>query len=267
MKVMIPVIAIVLGVAARGDTLFPLPSVPDVTDGDGWAVGVGAGFEYEAEYDGSDDYGVEIEPTFIVQKRSGNGVWFLEGQELGWRGRFGDRWLLSAGLRFEPGREESEAPELDGLGDTDDEVMVMAEVRRTLAGDWNNWIAGRAMAGGSDIGALGVLAAGHTFAAREAGMGVDLFAFVTFGSSDFVNRDFGVTDAQSAASGLPATDLDGGYRSAGIQAIGRWRFGDRWQVQAEVGYEKYNSDIGDSPIALDDYEAEVGASVVYRFGF
>ena len=96
-------------------------------------------------------------------------------------------------------------------------------------------------------------------------MGVDLYAFATFGSDDFINRDFGVTTEQSANSGLAETSLDGGYRSIGIQAMGRWRFGDNWQLEAEAGYEKYNSDIADSPIALDDFEAEVGVSILYRF--
>ena len=45
----------------------------------------------------------------------------------------------------------------------------------------------------------------------------------------------------------------------------RWRFGDNWQVQAEAGYEKYNGDIADSPIAVDDYEMEIGISILYRF--
>lgn len=42
-------------VPAHADTLFTMPSVPDVTDSDGWAVAVGAGLEYESEYDGSDE--------------------------------------------------------------------------------------------------------------------------------------------------------------------------------------------------------------------
>ena len=42
------------------------------------------------------------------------------------------------------------------------------------------------------------------------GMGVDLYAFVTIASDDFVNRDFGITADQSASSGLPQTSLDGG---------------------------------------------------------
>ena len=176
-----------------------------------------------------------------------------------------DLWLLQGGLRFEGGREENESPELAGLGDTDEEVVGMFEVRRALGGNWSNWGAARLMAGGSDIGWLSVLAAGHTFSASRPGVGLDLFAFVTFGSDDFINRDFGITAEQSINSGLPETTLDGGYRSAGIQAVGRWRFGERWQLQAEAGYEKYNSDISNSPIALSDYEAEVGISILYRF--
>ncbi len=250
---------------ASAEVLFPMPSVPDVTDGDGWAISIGAGFEYEAEYDGSDNYGTEVEPSIVVQRRSGNQMLFLEGQELGWRGLYADKWMLQGGLRFEGGREESEAPELAGLGDVDDELMGMVEVRRALGNDWTNWAAARLMAGDSDIGTLGVIAAGHTFGGDTPGMGIDVFAFATFASSAFVNRDFGITAEQSANSGLPETDLNGGYRSVGIQAVGRWRFGDNWQLQAEAGYEQYNSDIADSPIALDDYESEVGLTVIYRF--
>ena len=147
----------------------------------------------------------------------------------------------------------------------DDEIVGMAEVRRAIGRDWTNWGAARLMAGGSDIGWLAVLAAGHTFAAGNPGMGIDLYAFVTFASDDFINRDFGVTEEQSNNSGLAQTSIDGGYRSVGISAAGRWRFGENWQLQTEAGYEKYNSDIADSPIALNDYEAEIGISILYRF--
>ncbi len=265
MRILLVLITSIAATGVSAETLFPMPSVPDVTDADGWTIGLGAGLEYEAEYDGSDDYGVEPEAILVVQRRQGNSVWFLEGQELGWRGRLNDVWLVQGGLRFEGGREESEAPELAGLGDVDDELMGMVEVRRALGRSWSNWVAGRVMAGGSDIGTLGVAAIGHTFAAEQEGNGVDLFAFVTFASSAFVNRDFGINQEQSDGSGLPVTTLDGGYRSAGIQAVGRWRFGERWQLQGEAGYERYNSDIADSPITVDDYEAELGLSLLYRF--
>ena len=254
-----------LPAAAAADALVPSPSVPNIARSDGWVFTVGAGAEYEAEYDGSDSYSVEIEPVLGFQKRSGNTVWFLEGQELGWRSRVSEQWLLQLGLRYESGREASESDALTGLSDTDDELMIMGEVRRGLGRNWNNWVAGRVMAGGSDIGTLGVLAAGHTFNANPEGTGVDLYAFVTFASRAFINRDFGVSPGDSESSGLPVFEASGGYRSAGIGLIGRWELGERWQFIGEAGIEKYSSDIADSPIALDDYESEIGLSALFIF--
>ena len=83
MRGLIPLTFVLLGSAAHAETLFPMPSVPDVSDGDGWAFAIGAEVEYEAEYDGSDEYSTEVEPGFVIQKRSGDSMWFLEGQELG----------------------------------------------------------------------------------------------------------------------------------------------------------------------------------------
>ncbi|MEO1034845.1 MAG: MipA/OmpV family protein [Pseudomonadota bacterium] len=264
-KIAVVGIACLLNVPASADALFPSPSVPNVARSDGWVFALGAGNEYEAEYDGSDDYGVELEPVFAVQRRNGNSVWFLEGQELGWRSRVDAQWLVQAGLRFEGGRESSESDALTGLADIDDEIVVMGEVRRGFGENWNNWVAARIMAGDSDIGELGVLAAGHTFGANRDGTGVDVFAFVTLASSSFINRDFGISAADSASSGLAQYRADGGYRSAGIQVVGRWEFGENWQLFGEVGYERYSSDIADSPIALDDFEAEVGLNLAYIF--
>lgn len=264
-RILLAGMAMTVAATASADALFPSPSIPNLARSDGWAFTVAAAAEYGSEYDGSDEYGVELEPGIGFQRRSGNAVWFLEGQELGWRSRVDQQWLLQLGLRYEGGREASESDALAGLSDTDDEIVVMGEVRRGFGDSWNNWVAGRVMAGDSDIGQLGVLAAGHTFGANPDGTGLDLFAFATFGSSAFINRDFAVSAADSEASDLPEYTLDGGYRSVGIQLIGRWEFGKRWQLIGEAGYEKYSSDIANSPIALDDNEAEIGLTALFIF--
>ena len=49
------------------------------------------------------------------------------------------------------------------------------------------------------------------------------------------------------------------------QIVGGEAIGRRWQFIGEAGYEKYSDDIADSPIALDDYEAEIGISALYIF--
>jgi outer membrane scaffolding protein for murein synthesis (MipA/OmpV family) len=252
---------------AEEEALVPLPSVLDFTGGDGWGIALGLGVEYESAYDGSDEYELGIEPAGAVQWRSGNHLLFWEGLELGWRGRLDREWLLQANLRWEGGREASDSDEgyLDGLEDRDDELVGVLEARYGLGRDWRGWVGGRVMGGSSDFGLLGVLAAGYRFGEQLDGTGTELLAFSTFGSSTFINKDFGVTASESAASGLAETDLDGGYRSSGLTLLHRrWLLPDL-QLIAQAGVELYSSAISDSPIARESYEGELALSLVYRF--
>lgn len=247
--------------------LVPLPSVLDFTRGSGWGVALGVGVEYESAYDGSDEMELEVEPAGAVHWRTGNNLIFWEGIELGWRGLLTEEWLLQVGARVEGGREadDSEDGRLDGLDDRDDELVGMVEVRRSLGRDWRAWVGGRVMAGGSDFGTLGVLAAGYRFGQQLDGTGSEIFVFTTFGDADFINKDFGVRPAESIASGLPATDLDGGYRSIGVTGVHRSYLTEKLMLNLNASYELYDGDIEDSPIARQAYEYEVGMALVYHF--
>ena len=67
--------------------LVPLPSVEDFTRGeDGWGFGLGLAVEYEAAYEGSDEYDFEVDPAGAVQWRSGDNIFYWAGEALGWRG-------------------------------------------------------------------------------------------------------------------------------------------------------------------------------------
>jgi len=265
--VLLAVNATSLEAEETGQALVPLPSVLDFTRGDGWGVALGASVEYETAYDGSDEYELEVEPAGAVQWRKGNHLFFWEGIELGWRSRMADVWLLQLGARNEGGRttDDSEDGKLDGLKDQDDHIVGVIEVRRGFGDDWRNWVAGRLMAGESEFGVLGVLAAGHRFGSQKDGTGTEAFLFMTFGSSTFVNKDFGVTPEESITSGLPATDLSGGYRSTGLTLIDRRYLTNHVQFLAQAGIEYYNSEIQASPITQKDYEVEIGISLVYQF--
>jgi outer membrane scaffolding protein for murein synthesis (MipA/OmpV family) len=247
--------------------LVPLPSVLDFTRGKGWGVALGVGVEYESAYDGSDEYEFEIEPAGAIQYRIGNHLFFWEGYELGWRSRLADNWLVQLNARYEIGREsdDSDDDRLDGLEDQDDEIVGVAEIRRSIYGDWRVWIGGRVMSGDSSFGTLVIIAAGYRFGSQLNGTGTELSAFSTFGTSDFINRDFGVTEKESLASGLPATDLSGGYRSTGISLVDRRYLTDHFHIISRAGFELYSNKIQDSPIARKDYEAEVSLAVVYHF--
>jgi outer membrane protein len=248
--------------------LVPLPSVLDFTQGEGFGVALGAGFEFESAYDGADETELAVEPAGAVHYRSGNHLFFWEGMELGWRSRLADVWLVQAGVRNEGGLEpdDSEDGKLKGIQPRDSHVVGFLEVRRGLDRDWRNWVAARVMPGPRDFGVLGVLAAGHRFGQRLDGTGTEIYGFVTFGDDNFINKDFGVTAADAVGSGLRQTTLSGGYRSTGLQLVHRRYLTRKLHAIAQAGVELYSSDIGDSPIARNDYEFEVSLALVWQFG-
>ncbi|MBW7469669.1 MipA/OmpV family protein [Marinobacter sp. M216] len=245
--------------------LVPLPSIDDFTDGDGWGVGLGLGVEYESAYEGSDEFEPEIDPAGGVQWRTGEHIFFWAGEAIGWRTLAKDAWLFQTSLGYEEGREEgdSEDGRLDGLGESSSGVTLLLEVRHALTEDWRYFLDGRVLTG--EIGTLGIFGAGTCLGCQPNGTGWEVGAVVTFHDGKLANRDFGVNTQQSIDSGLPETDVDSGYRSTGFNVNYRNYLNESWQVFGEALYEVYGSDVSDSPISRNDYEAEIGVGFIYVF--
>ena len=246
--------------------LVPLPSVDDFSRGeDGWGFGLGLGVEYESAYEGSDEFGFEVEPAGAVQWRRGNDVFYWAGEALGWRGLRADTWLLEAVVALDEGREEGDSDEgrLDGMGDGDEEGQLVLQARRAFGADWRSWLVGRVAA--SESGNLGLFGVGYRFGERNDGTGSEINLVGVFHDSGLANRDFGVTAQQAAASGLAATTLSGGFRSVGLNYNYRHAINANWQLFGEALYERYSSEVRKSPIARSDFEAEVSVGLLYVF--
>ena len=246
--------------------LVPLPSVDDFTRGeDGFSFGLGLGVEYESAYEGSDEFGFEANPAGAVQWRRGDDIFYFAGEALGWRGLRADKWLFDAAVAFDEGREESDSDDgrLDGLGDSEEGTEFVLQVRRAFDADWRYWLDGRVVTG--DSGLLGLFGMGRRFGDRSDGSGSEIGIVAVYHDSDRANRDFGVNAAQSVASGLAETNLSGGFRSVGINYTYRSFINENWQIFGEVLYEHFSSDVRRSPIAREDFEAEVGIGFIYMF--
>lgn len=246
--------------------LVPLPSVDDFTRGeDGFSFGLGLGVEYESAYEGSDEFGFEANPAGAVQWRRGDDIFYFAGEALGWRGLRADKWLFDAAVAFDEGREESDSDDgrLDGLGDSEEGTEFVLQVRRAFDADWRYWLDGRVVTG--DSGLLGLFGMGRRFGDRSDGSGSEIGIVAVYHDSDRANRDFGVNAAQSVASGLAETNLSGGFRSVGVNYTYRSFINENWQIFGEVLYEHFSSDVRRSPIAREDFEAEVGIGFIYMF--
>lgn len=246
--------------------LVPLPSVDDFTRGeDGWSFGLGLGVEYESGYEGSDEYDFEVDPAGAAQWRSGDNIFYWAGEALGWRGLRSETWLFDAAVGFDEGREESDSDDghLDGFGEGEEGAELVLQARRAFDADWRYWLDGRVVTG--ENGSLGLFGVGRRFGEQKDGTGHEIAIAVVFHDSDYANKDFGINAEESAASGLDETNLSGGFRSVGFNYNYRQYVAENWQIFGEVVYERYSSDIQDSPIARSNYEAEVGIGFIYLF--
>jgi outer membrane scaffolding protein for murein synthesis (MipA/OmpV family) len=245
--------------------LVPLPSIADFTNGDGWGVGIGLSVEYETAYEGSDEFQFEIDPVVGVQWRTGDHTFYWAGEAIGWRTLVKDAWLFQASLGYEESRKESDSKDgrLAGLGDSSSGGVLLLEGRHALGEDWRYFLDARVLTG--NIGTLGIFGAGTCLGCRPDGTGLEVGAVVTFHNREFANRDFGVDMQQSISSGLPETNVDGGYRSVGLNVNYRAYLNKDWQVTGEILYERFGSEVSASPIARNNYEAEIGIGLIYVF--
>lgn len=247
--------------------LFPLPFTPDFTRGSGWGVALGLGVEYETAYAGSDEYELELDPAGAIQWREGNHLFSWEGLELSWTTRQKDRWYIQADLGLDGEREEGDSDDgrLDGLDERDDEFTATGEVRYAFDSQWRNYIGTRVSVGDSDLGTLGFLFVGHRFGSRQDGSGTEAFLYAMLADGNNLNRDFGISPPEATTSGLVETDLDGGYRSTGLRLVDRRYLSKHIQAVSGLELEYYSSDVRDSPIAREDFAAEVELAILYHF--
>lgn len=246
--------------------MLPLPSVDDFSRGeDGWSLGLGFGVEYESAYEGSDEFGWEIQPAGALQWRKGDNVFFFAGEALGWRGVRANTWLFEALIGFDEGRQDSDSDNgrLDGLGDQDEGTELVLQARRAFDSDWRYWLVSRVVTGNS--GNLGLFGLGRRFGDQIDGTGSELNLVVVIHDSKYANNGFGIDAGQAAASGLEETTLGSGLRSIGIDYNYRHYISKNWQIYGEALFEYFGSEVRDSPIARSNYEAEIGLGFIYLF--
>lgn len=224
-------------------------------------IELGGGVQVRPDYPGSKNY--EAWPTGFVTlhylELPGFGV--VKNARTVEQG-----WSFGPSFNWQSKRKTSDYPELFGLNDVDATFELGAKVGYTF--DWiRPWVAARYGLGGHSgfVGETGL-----DFIFRPA----SFFQWSVGPRASFANRDymetyFGVTPAESAASGtLAAYSPGGGFKSVGAELNVRYEFAPQWAVRGELIYEKLIGDAADSPItqvgSSNQYTAKLGLTYVFN---
>ncbi|MBM2577374.1 MipA/OmpV family protein [Jannaschia sp. Os4] len=167
-------------------------------------------------------------------------------------------------VRYIGERTAGDADELAGTDDVDATLELGAGLRYATD-DWQAYGALRYGIGGHEtwVGELGA----DVFARPTDRLTLRAGPRALFGTDDYAATYFGVTAAESAASGLAAFDPDGGLISTGAEFGAGYRLGGGWGIDAAIRYERLRGDAKDSPITLDDEQVSASIGVTRRFTF
>ena len=235
---------------------------------------VGAAVVYLPDYVGSDDYDFSILPAFRYE--------FGDHRNIEIVGNFATANLINhENLRFGPslryrfGRDD----DID-----DDAVKLLPEIDDTLeagftfGGDWvlhnnprNRFVAGIDAlwdTGGESNGMNSNVYARYWKDVSEA-IDLGIAGNIVYGDSNFNDTYFGVSNAGSAASGLPFHDAESGLVSFSIQPMIAYHLNEKWHIGAGLRYMRLTGDAADSPIVDDRGDENQfigGIGVVYTWG-
>ncbi|WP_282601760.1 MipA/OmpV family protein [Paracoccus sp. PARArs4] len=92
-------------------------------------------------------------------------------------------------------------------------------------------------------------------------------AELVYGDDEFNNTYFGVTAAESAASGLAETQPGGGLNEAAISFEAKYAMTENTALLGEIRYGKLIGDAADSPVVQEEYQPSLRLGVTRRFSF
>jgi outer membrane scaffolding protein for murein synthesis (MipA/OmpV family) len=140
-----------------------------------------------------------------------------------------------------------------GLGYTQRNFEAFADVRYGAIGH-HAWV--------GEIGANAVM---HPTEQLTLRVGPRVF----FGSSRYANTYFGVTAAESTASGFAVHDAKGGALSAGLEMGATYAINDTWGIDGAVRWDKYLGDAKSSPVVQQgkDNNVSLRIGMTRRFSF
>ncbi|MFN3275514.1 MAG: MipA/OmpV family protein [Paracoccus sp. (in: a-proteobacteria)] len=199
------------------------------------------------EYPGADDG--KVSPWFILRNgAAADGQGFSVSPSLGLKGK----------------RDSSDGDALAGLDEIDRAFEIGARIGYGM-GPVSTYATVRRGFGGHE-GVTGAVGAKYR---TELSPELTLWSGVqaVYGNGRFNDTYFGVTEDESAASGLAAYAPGTGFNEAAISFEARYALTESTALLGEVRYGRLIGDAADSPVVQEKYQPSLRLGVVRRFSF
>ena len=239
--------ALLLPIAFNANVLAQSPDPVDDDKGTGY---VGVTGLVISEYLGSADEEFKALPYLSFEDVKGFDFF---GTSLNYRlidegtGQGFGKWSLRGGpqISYQPGRDSSDSPTLTGFEDIDGSLPLGGYVFGTLGPVGLRVDAGQDIIGGHD-GFTVDTSIGTAY--RTDNIGIQPSVTVSWADNKFQDSFFGVSAAQSGASGLAAYNPGSGIYGYSVNGLAWMEFEEKYAVVATASYRWFTDDAADSPI-------------------
>ena len=235
------------------------PNLPD------WRVVLGGAAEYHPLYDGASLTRTQGGP--VINIRYKDFAFASVGEGLGLNLIHGEHYRGGLALCYDLGRLVSnDVSHLEGLGDIKRApgikaffsfavsksfpLVVRADVRQILGG---------ADGLAADLDAFMPLPGSSHRLIMFAGPSI------TYADHRYTQREFGVTPAQSAASGYPVYDAHAGADAVGFGFSGTVFLTDHWFIDVDTAVNRLLGSASDSPITQNRVQHVLALSLAYSW--
>lgn len=234
-----------------------------------WLVIVGPTQSYKPEYEGSTHY--TLQTGALINVRYRNRLFLSTGEGLGYDVFRGEDYRVGAAVAYDLGRNDDHNG-VRGLGGVDaaPQFKIYGDfvVRPRLADHEIPVILSLVVAkavGGYD-GTNGTASIYFPIAgSKEKRYAVFVGGTVEISGEKTMQTYFGVTPAQSLASGLPVYNPSMGIRATGAGMNSTWFFKKHWMLTSSVGVKWLLDSAEGSPIVQKQFQFTTNLGLGYRF--
>ncbi|MDP9008740.1 MAG: MipA/OmpV family protein [Pseudomonadota bacterium] len=235
------------------------PNLPD------WRVILGTAAEAQPVYAGAHAYRVQGGPVINIEYKD---IAFVStGDGIGVNFLRGDHYRVGAAIAFDLGRRErDDYRNLRGMGDISPAPVakVFATYVRSKEFPLIVRVDARQIVGGADgtVGDVGIYLPLPGSSRRFV-----MFAgpSITLATHRYLQSEFGVTPAQSLASGHRVFDAHAGMEAVGVGFSATRFLTDHWLLNTDLAISKFKGSPNVSPITETSTQREIAVSINYQW--